>query len=204
MIIEAACSTSMTIITMNNKKKLKFFLISIIFISLGVVSAVFVGYRHISDKEDNLISNIRSKANISIGKAHQTATRNGITEWNLDAASVDYINTKNQAIFHDLALNFFLKDKTNVYIKADRGILNTDSNDMKIFGNVVVENGSYLLKCDNLYYKHNGRIIFSETPVNITGDLFNLVADSMSLDLNTNRSIFEGKVAGTLRERIPL
>ena len=204
MIIEAACSTSMTIITMNNKKKLKFFLISIIFISFGVVSAVFVGYRHISDKEDKLVSNIQSKANISIGKAHQTATRNGITEWNLDAASVDYINTKNQAIFHDLALKFFLKDKTNVYIKADRGILNTDSNDMKIFGNVVVENGSYLLKCDNLYYKHNGRIIFSETPVNITGDLFNLVADSMSLDLNTNRSIFQGKVAGTLNEGITL
>lgn len=204
MIIEAACSTSMTIITMNNKKKLKFFLISIIFISLGVVSAVFVGYRHISDKEDKLVSNIQSKANISIGKAHQTATRNGITEWNLDAASVDYINTKNQAIFHDLALKFFLKDKTNVYIKADRGILNTDSKNMKIFGNVVVENGSYRLKCDNLYYKHNGRMIYSDTSVSITGDLFNLVADSMSLDLNTNRSIFEGKVEGTLREKITL
>jgi len=189
---------------MNHKKKLKFFLISIIFIAFGIVSAVFVGYRHISDKEDNLISNIRSKANISIGKAHQTATRNGITEWSLDAASVDYINDKNQAIFHDLSVKFFLKDKTNVYLKADRGILNTDSKNMKIFGNVVVENGSYRLKCDNLYYKHNGRMIYSDTSVSITGDLFNLVADSMSLDLNTNRSIFEGKVEGTLRERITL
>jgi len=194
----------MTIITMNHKKKLKFFLISILFIAFGIVSAVFVGYRHISDKEDNLISNIRSKANISIGKAHQTATRNGITEWSLDAASVDYINDKNQAIFHDLSVKFFLKDKTNVYLKADRGILNTDSKNMKIFGNVVVENGSYRLKCDNLYYKHNGRMIYSDTSVSITGDLFNLVADSMSLDLNTNRSIFEGKVEGTLRERITL
>ncbi len=194
----------MTIITMNHKKKLKFFLISIIFIAFGIVSAVFVGYRYISDKEDNLISNIRSKANISIGKAHQTATRNGITEWSLDAASVDYINDKNQAIFHDLSVKFFLKDKTNVYLKADRGILNTDSKNMKIFGNVVVENGSYRLKCDNLYYKHNGRMIYSDTSVSITGDLFNLVADSMSLDLNTNRSIFEGKVEGTLRERITL
>ena len=194
----------MTIITMNHKKKLKFFLISIIFIAFGIVSAVFVGYRYISDKEDNLISNIRSKANISIGKAHQTATRNGITEWSLDAASVDYINDKNQAIFHDLSVKFFLKDKTNVYLKADRGILNTDSKNMKIFGNVVVENGSYRLKCDNLYYKHNGRMIYSDTSVSITGDLFNLVADSMSLDLNTNRSIFEGKVAGTLREKITL
>ena len=194
----------MTIITMNHKKKLKFFLISIIFIAFGIVSAVFVGYRYISDKEDNLISNIRSKANISIGKAHQTATRNGITEWSLDAASVDYINDKNQAIFHDLSVKFFLKDKTNVYLKADRGILNTDSKNMKIFGNVVVENGSYRLKCDNLYYRHNGRMIYSDTSVSITGDLFNLVADSMSLDLNTNRSIFEGKVEGTLRERITL
>jgi len=194
----------MTIITMNHKKKLKIFLISVIFIAFGIVSAVFVGYRHISDKEDNLISIIRSKANISIGKAHQTATRNGITEWSLDAASVDYINDKNQAIFHDLSVKFFLKDKTNVYLKADRGILNTDSKNMKIFGNVVVENGSYRLKCDNLYYRHNGRMIYSDTSVSITGDLFNLVADSMSLDLNTNRSIFEGKVEGTLRERITL
>ena len=46
----------MTIITMNNQKKLKFFLISIIFITFGVVSAIFVGYRHVSDKEDNLVS----------------------------------------------------------------------------------------------------------------------------------------------------
>ena len=189
---------------MNNQKKLKFFLISIIFITFGIVSAIFVGYRHISDKKDSLVSNIRSKANISIGKAHQTATRNGIIEWSLDAASVDYINDKNQAIFHDLSVKFFLKDNTNVYLKADRGILNTDSNNMKISGNVVVENDSYRLKSDNLYYKHNGRMIYSDTSVNITGDLFNLVADSMSLDLNTNRSIFEGKVAGTLHERITL
>jgi len=197
------CS-SMTMKTMNNQKKLKFFLISIIFITFGIVSTIFVGYRHISDKEDNLLSNIRSKANISIGKAHQTATRNGITEWSLDAASVDYISDKNQAVFHDLSVNFFLKDNTTVYLKADRGILNTDSNNMKIFGNVVVENGTYRLTCDNLYYKHIGRIIYSDTSVNITGDMFNLIADSMSLDLNTNRSIFEGKVAGTLRERITL
>ena len=191
-------------VTMKNQKTLKIFLISIIFITFGIVSAVFVGYRHISDQEDSLVSNLQSNANISIGKAHQTATRNGITEWSLDAASVDYINNKNQAIFHDLSVKFFLKNKTNVYLKADRGILNTDSNDMKIFGNVVVNNESYQLKCDNLYYKHNGRMIFSEMPVNIAGDRFNLVADSMSLDLNTNKSIFEGKVAGTLSEKITL
>ena len=190
--------------TMSNQKKLKFLLISIICITFGVVTTIFLGYRHFSDKEDTLVSNVGNKANISIGKAHQTATRNGITEWRLDAASVDYINTKNQAIFHDLSVKFFLKDNTNVYLKADRGILNTDSNNMKIFGNVVVTNGSYRLTCDNLYYKHNGRIIYSDTSVNITGDLFNLIADSMSLDLNTNRSTFEGKVAGTLREKITL
>jgi LPS export ABC transporter protein LptC len=190
--------------TMNNQRKLKFLLISIILITFGIVSAIFVGYRHISDKEDTLVSNIGSNANISIGRAHQTATRNGITEWRLDAASVDYITNKNQAVFHDLSVKFFLKDNSNVNLKADRGILSTDSNNMKIFGNVVVDNGDYRLKCDNLYYRHTGRMIYSDTPVNITGDLFNLIADSMSLDLNTNRSIFEGKVAGTLRERITL
>jgi LPS export ABC transporter protein LptC len=188
----------------HNHKKLKLILLSVILVGLGVTLAVFISHRRILGKQKNIVSDIRNNANISIGKAHQTATRNGIKEWNLDAASVNYMVKKNQAIFQDLSITFYLKNKTEVSLTANKGILKIDSNDMEILGNVVVKNSIYRLKTENLSYRHNQRIIFSKVPVKVSGAAFNLVADSMSLNLNTNKTMFEGKVQGTLREIIRL
>jgi LPS export ABC transporter protein LptC len=188
----------------HNHKKLKLILLSVIVSALGITLAVFITHRNSLDKKGHVVSNIRSKANISIGKAHQTAIKNGIKEWNLEAASVNYMVEKNQAIFQDLFITFYLKDKSQVYLTANKGILNIDSKDMEIFGNVVIKNATYRLKTENLFYRHNRRIIFSKVPVTVTGDALEFAADSMSLNLNTNKTMFEGKVQGTLREVIKL
>jgi LPS export ABC transporter protein LptC len=188
----------------HNHKKLKLILLLVILVGLGVTLVVFTSHRRILGKDKNIVSNIKNNANISIGKAHQTATRNGIKEWNLDAASVNYMVKKNQAIFQDLSITFYLKNKTEVYLTANKGILKIDSNDMEVFGNVVVKNSTYRLKTENLFYRHNQRIILSKVPVQVFGNAFNLVADSMSLNLNTNKLMFEGKVQGTLHEIIGL
>jgi len=194
----------MKLIKKTYQKKLKFFLISLIFLTFGVVLIVFLQYRHVLEKNDISVSIGLSKANISIGKAHQTATRNGIREWSLDAASAEYMDKNSQAIFKDLSMTFYLKDETKVYITADKGVLKTDSSDMEIYGNVVVRNKDYELKCENLYYKHDKRILFSKVPVNITGASFELAADSMSLNLNTDKALFEGKVKGTFSDQFTL
>ncbi len=194
----------MTFLENYNPKKLKLILLSVILIALGATIAVFVSHRRVLDKEENIVSGIQSKANISIGKAHQTATRNGIKEWSLNAASVNYIVKKNQAIFRNVSVTFYLKDKTEVYLTANKGILNTDSNNMELFGNVVVKNAKYRLKTENLHYKHNKRVIFSKVPVIITGAAFDFAADSMSLNLNTNNTMLGGKVEGTIDESVRL
>lgn len=188
----------------HNHKKLKLILLSVIVSALGITLAVFITHRNSLDKKGHVVSNIRNKANISIGKAHQTAIKNGIKEWNLEASSVNYMGDNNQAIFQDLFITFYLKDKSEVYLTANKGILNIDSNDMEIFGNVVVKSATYRLKTENLFYRHNRRIIFSKVPVTVIGNAFELAADSMSLNLNTNKTMFEGKVQGTLREVIKL
>lgn len=184
--------------------KFKLFLISVILITLGVISAVFIGYRFILDRQDSLIASIRSKANISIGKIHQTATRDGIKEWILDAGSAQYIDAEKQANLQDLSVIFFLKDKSEVYLTADRGILKTDTNNIEVIGNVVVKHTDYRMKTEKLRYKHKERVIFSKKQVKIDGDSFNLVADSMSFDLNINRVLFEGKVEGVFSENFVL
>ena len=194
----------MPLIKNNNPKKLKLFLLSVILITLGVILSIFLGHRRSYDKENQIVSDVQSKANISIGKVHQTATRNGIKEWNLDAASVEYIDKSNQAIFQDLSVTFYLKDKTKVYLTANQGILETESNDIEVLGNVVVKNEYYSLKTENLHYKHNSRIIFSKVPVKISGNSLDFVADSMSLNLITNKTLLQGRVKGTLNEKITL
>jgi lipopolysaccharide export system protein LptC len=194
----------MKLIKSTHRIKLNFLLILIIFLAFGVILTVFLNDRKGLEKDGAPGAMVSSRANISIGKAHQTATRNGIKEWSLDAASADYMDDKNQAVLKDLSVTFFLKDDTKVYITADRGILKTDSNDMEIYDNVVVKYTQYKLRCENLHYEHEKGIIFSNVPVNITGDSFQLIADAMSLNLNTNRTLFEGKVKGTFRVGIAL
>lgn len=194
----------MKLIKNTHKIKLNFLLISIIFLAFGVILTVFLHDRNEIETNDAPGTIVSSKANISIGKAHQTATRNGIKEWSLDAASADYAGNTSRVVFKDLSVTFFLKDNTSVYITADRGILKTDSNDMEIYDNVVVKHTQYKLRCENLFYEHNRRIIFSTVPVNITGESFQVAADAMSIDLNTNRTLFEGKVKGTFHGEISL
>ena len=175
-----------------------------IFLSLGIISAVFIGYRLILNKKDKFVSSLHSKANISISKIYQTATRDGIKEWRLEAKSAYYIDATKQANLQDVIATFFLKDEGKIYLTADQGILKTDSNDIEVTGNVVVRNETYSLRTKKLNYEHTKRILFSKVPVEIVGDSLNLASDSMSFDLNTNRIFFEGRVEGTFSETISL
>lgn len=186
------------------KKRLKIFLVAIILLSLGAISAVFIGYRLILNKEGKFISSLHNKANISISKVYQTATRDGIKEWSLEAKSAYYIDSTKQANLQDVIVTFFLKDEGKVYLTADQGILKTDSKDIEVTGNVLVQNETYRLRTKKLNYKHTKRIIFSKVPVEIVGDSLNLTADSMSFDLNTNRILFEGRIDGNFSENVTL
>ena len=173
-------------------------------IILGAIVAVFWDYRLMSDKSDKRISSVQDEANISMDKVHQTSTRNGIKEWSLDARSVRYINEKKQAVFQDLSLIFFLKNDKKIFLTANQGLLKTDSNNIEVTGHVVLENKTYRLDTEKLFYEHDSHTFSSEVRVKITGSTFALAADAMSLDLNTNKTLFEGNVKGDFRGNFTL
>ncbi|OQY60076.1 MAG: LPS export ABC transporter periplasmic protein LptC [Desulfobacteraceae bacterium 4572_88] len=186
-------------------KKLKIVLLLVIVCVFGAVVAVFIGDRQQGpESQDTPVSSISDDANISIGKVSQTATRDGIKEWRLDAGSARYLNEKKQGIFQKLSVTFFLEDGNEVSLTADQGILSTDSNDMTVSGHVVVKNENYRLETEKLYYEHGPRMLFSKMPVRISGTAFEFMADTMSLDLNSKDALFEGNVEGTLGEHATL
>ncbi len=184
-----------------NPKKIKLFLFSIIFLVFVTVLAVFIGYRQILGSRDNLIAAIQDKADISISRIHHIATREGKKEWSLDAKSAQMMGSDKEVILEDISVIYFMENESEVHLRADHGLLKYSSNDIKMEGNVVVQRENYTLKTEALHYNHSRRVFFSSVPVEILGDAVNLTADTMSFDLNTKKTLFEGNVNGTFHEK---
>lgn len=179
-------------------KKLSTIFLIVILLSIGTVVAVFVGYRRVSDAPEMLLASIKDGANLSLGKIRQTATRDGKKEYSLEAGSAHYIETEKKAVLKDLFITYFLEDNREVYLDADQGILNTDTNDIEFSGNVVIRNDDYRLETEHLSYEHKRRFIFTNVPVHISGDAVELSADSLTYDLNANKIVLTGNVAAAI------
>lgn len=171
---------------------------ALILFVLGSVVTIFVGYRRVLDKPDVPISSFRKDAQLSLDGVHQTSTRDGVKEWSLDAVSAEFNSGKRQALLKKLSVIFFLKDGKEVRVTADRGTLQTDSSDIEAAGDVVVRYGPYRLNTENLLYRHQSRVVSSQTPVKIQGAMFVLTADTLSFDLNTHIAILTGGVEGSI------
>jgi len=165
---------------------------------------VFINYRRILENPEKLISSLPGDSNLSIGKIHQTSTKNGVKEFTLDATSAYYTASKKTVVLNDLSVTFFLKNKQEVYLTANKGILKTDSKDIEITGNVIVKNERSRLFTEKIQYKHGQRLLLAKVPVKIIGNSYQLTADRMSLDLNTNRTVFEGRVEGAFSENFAI
>jgi LPS export ABC transporter protein LptC len=185
-------------------KKLKIFLLATIFITLGGVIWIYIGFQQDSSVSEPIPESVEPDATLSIGKIHHTATRKGKKEWSLEAGSANYIGKTSQMVLNDLTVTFFLDDASEITLTADKGNLKTDSNDIEVSGNVVVTNREYKLLTEGLNYAHDRRVLYSTAPVTISGPETHLTADKMSVDLNTKKVTLEGSVETTLANNFAL
>ncbi len=185
-------------------KKIKIFLLATILITIGGVIGVYIGFRQDSKISESVPESVEPDATLSVGKIQQTATRKGKKEWSLEANSAYYIQKMNQMVLKDLTVTFFLKDNSEVTLVADQGILKTDSNDIEVSGNVMVNNHEYRLLTEKLSYAHNRRVLYSSVPVTIFGTSTRVVADSISFDLNSKKLTLEGSVEATIAKNFKL
>jgi len=188
----------------NNPKRIKLFLSVVIIGCLAIIVAVFMGYRRILDKQEDLTAVFQNDVNVSIDKIHHVATKDGKTEWSLDARTARVKGDKNEVILEDISAVFFREDGTKVYLTGDEGLLKTVSKDIEVSGNILVKNEDYRLKTEKLHYSHKKRVIICKVPVKLSGSSFHLTAETMSIDLNTQKAVLEGKVKGTIHEKISL
>jgi LPS export ABC transporter protein LptC len=179
-------------------KKLSIFLLIVILVSVGTVVSVFIGYRQVSNAPEMLITSLKEGANLSLGKIRQTATRDGKKEWSLEADSANYMEADNKVDLKNLSVVYFLEDNREVYLEADQGILQTDTNDIEFSGNVVIRNEEYQMKTEHLNYGHGQRIIICDQSIQISGKGAELTAESAKYDLNADKIVLKGNVVATI------
>ncbi len=179
-------------------KKMSLFLLIVILSAVGMVASVFIGYRQVSNAPELLLTSIKEGANLSLGKIRQTATRNGIKEWSLEADSANYMEAENKVDLKKLSVIYFLEDNREIFLEADQGTLQTDTNDIEFSGNVVISNDEYQMKTEHLNYDHGRRIIICDQSIRISGQGGELTAQSAKYDLKADQIVLKGNVVATL------
>ncbi len=185
-------------------RKIKTALVLVMAGAMVLVSSMFAMYRRGSEELQNIVGSAKPDAEIAISGVRHVATKEGSTEWRLDADSAYLVDQRAQAVFESPAITFFTADREEVYLTAREGVVETDSNNIRAHGDVVLEGENYRVETQSLDYTHADRVFSSGVPVRINGAEFDIEADSASFDLKTNTMIFKGNVQGSFGDGISL
>ncbi len=170
---------------------------------LGVIGA-FALYQGILEQPDATVAPMPDAATVAMESVHHQASRGGRTEWSLDAESAQYGNSKGRAVFDGVKVTFYPENRDPVTVRARQGTLQTDSQDIRMAGDVVVRTGDLELTTESLVYHHGRREITTDAPVRIRGTDIRLDGDALRIDLNTDTARLTGHVKGTFHADISL
>jgi LPS export ABC transporter protein LptC len=186
------------------KMKLKLILAGAIVISFVAVAVIFFQFRRSTDKLTVPLPDNAVKSLMFLEKVHQTASKEGRVQWDLNADSAELEVGSRQMVLQSPKVRFYLEDGSQVDLTARKGILYTQSNDIIVQGNVEMKSDRYKLLTDELAYQHSRRTLQSKQPVQIIGQHINLRAESMVYELDSNRALFSGNVNGNINENFPI
>ncbi len=170
---------------------------------LAFVSVLWVFYQYRQARDGLIIPlppETATNAIMALSKVHQTATKDGQTQWELDADAAELEAGTGRMVLRSPSVSFVLEDGTRINLTARQGVLYTKTNNMEVRGKVNIRNDRYTLTTESLTYEHDHRVLLADSAVQITGQAIDLKAAAMRYDLNTNQTLFEGRVEGILYE----
>jgi len=147
---------------------------------------------------------IDSEAALKLGAMKQISKKNGITEWELEAATATLAKEQNQAILTRVHVIFHTRNQETIVLTSDQGVLDTETHNMVFNGNVVVQHATYTLKTDKLHYKKKPHIIHTDTKVWLATADAVMEADTMEIRINDNQIVLQNHVKGTFGEHFKL
>lgn len=166
-------------------KRIKGLLLTVGILSFSAIVLIFAAHRkHTPSGQADMA--VSAGATIGVNGFHRRATiREGTKDWSLDADSAALLLEENKVVLKGLRYTFFSPDGNNVLLKADSGVWKTDSNDLEVTGNVMLESNQYVFQTETLSYNDTKRKIISRMPVSVESAALTGKADAMEYHLDT-------------------
>lgn len=183
-----------------NTRRIKIALIVLLGVCLGAVIWFFANFRQLQKPLQSALPKMAAKSLMALHQVRQTATKDGNVQWQLEAEAAELEAETGRMVLQSPKVEFFLEDGAKVHLSAEQGVLNTKNNNMEVRGNVRLRNDQYTLVTAALAYQHERQVITTPTPVDIRGPSIELHAATMTYDMKTNQTQFDGPVQGVLHE----
>ncbi len=131
---------------------------------------------------------------ISITKLHLIEEEEGKKQWELNAEKAEVINSKGITRMKNIQMSIFQKSEDNFSISADTGIIQNDTKDIELDGNIKVSNKQgYLLKTNNLKWASKLKVIQTNDEIKINGKDLAITGKGMKVNIDTEiMEIFGG------------
>ncbi len=182
------------------KQKLTYPLIGLLILMIIIIIGLFYFDKIVSKPVQIHDVKIDTKAALKMNVLKQLSKKNGIKEWELEAASATLLKGEDKAVLIDVSIIFFTKDNQKIHLTSEKGTLNTKTHDMIFSDNVVVRYETSLLRTDKLHYNKKEHMIYADTHVELEKENSVIKADSMVTRLNDNYTILKGHVRGNFSE----
>ncbi len=149
---------------MKNRRKA----LIIFFAVLGVIlCAAAIGVISLLQEPEKTLQKVMSdKVDLQVRNVRYTEVGDSGMRWEVVADTARYLKKENLALFEKVMVKLVMKDGRTYVLNGDRGKLNTESRDMEIEGNVVIESeDSGRFTADRLQYREAEKKVETDGPV---------------------------------------
>ncbi|MBN2437698.1 MAG: LPS export ABC transporter periplasmic protein LptC [Deltaproteobacteria bacterium] len=145
-------------------KRTTVLIVAILTAILSVTAILAIGLRGTPEKA--LLKIMSDRVDLQVRNVHYTEVGHSGMKWEITADTARYRKKENLALFEKVQVRLVMRDGRVFVMNGDRGVLNTQSRNVEIEGNVgiVSENGDRI-STDRLLYRHAEKRIETDRPV---------------------------------------
>ena len=128
------------------------------------------------------------QASMEIKNPHYSHTNEeAVKEWELNAKSALFFKEKNLAVFKDVVVTFYAKDGKSYTLSGDKGELSTDTQNMRVTGNVVGKGYLGEFHTNSLQYDAKNKKITTADQVQFQSKQFGVEGKGMVVDVDKKK-----------------
>lgn len=138
-------------------------------------------------------------ADLKLDRVHYTETREGMKEWELEAASAVYYREENTLALEKVRATFYGKNQETYVLVGGKGRYNTQTKVIEVYDGVKVDSSlGYQLRTQGLRYQADQRELSTSDPVEMKGPDMQVEGVGMVVELNRHCLRVLGGVTTTL------